>query len=133
MEIRPGEPIKEGEVRVGNNIKAKTVKNKVAPPYRTTIFKIIFGEGIDAIGELIDLATPMGILEKAGSWYSYAGQRIGQGLPSVKAWLKENVSARDQIEAAVRAPKPEAAAKAAKPQDPPPAGAGPAEAAPEKK
>lgn len=105
LELRPGEPIKQGDARIGNNIKAKAVKNKVAPPYRTAIFKIIFGEGIDALGEIIDNGVKLGIIEKAGSWYAHGGQRIGQGEDKVKAWLKENVAARDQIEAAIRDPK----------------------------
>jgi len=119
LEIRPGEPIKQGEARIGNNIKAKTIKNKVAPPYRGTIFKIIFGEGIDALGEILEHGVANGTIEKAGSWYSHAGQRIGQGEPVVKAWLKENVSARDQIEASIRNPKGKTPKSAPTPPEPP--------------
>ena len=80
----------------------KVVKNKVAPPFKTADFEIIYGEGISRIGEVIELATKYNIVEKSGSWYAYKGNKIGQGKENVKAYLKENPKVADELENLVR-------------------------------
>jgi recombination protein RecA len=80
----------------------KVVKNKLAPPFRVVEFDIMYGEGISKTGELIDLGTAAGVVEKSGAWFSYGGQRIGQGRENAKQFLKENPEVAGQIEAAVR-------------------------------
>ena len=90
LDIRKKEAIKKGDVVVGNVVKIKVVKNKVAPPFREIFTELIFGEGIPIESEIISFATEYKILEKTGSWYSYNGDRLGQGRENVKALLKEN-------------------------------------------
>ncbi|MCH8276831.1 MAG: recombinase RecA [Bacteroidetes bacterium] len=97
MDIRRIGSIKDGTEIVGNRTRVKVVKNKVAPPFRTAEFDIIFGEGISAIGELVDLAVEEDIVDKSGSWYSYGDLKIGQGRESAKVWLSENTSIRSEI------------------------------------
>ncbi len=98
MDIRRIGAIKEGDKVVGNRTKVKFVKNKVAPPFRECEFDIMYGEGISKEGDLIDLAVVRDIIEKSGSWFSYKGERLGQGRENVKNMLKENTELRDRIE-----------------------------------
>jgi len=101
-DIRRIAAIKEGEVVVGNRTKVKIVKNKVAPPFREAEFDIIYGEGISREGDLIDLGVAQNIVEKSGSWYSYKGDRIGQGRENARQFLKGNADIRQQIDAELR-------------------------------
>ena len=87
---------------MGNETRVKVVKNKVAPPFRKCEFDIIYNEGISKEGELIDMGVEAGLVEKAGAWYSYNGNRIGQGRDNVRNFLKENVDIAEHIETAVR-------------------------------
>ncbi|MDR1027844.1 MAG: recombinase RecA [Clostridiales Family XIII bacterium] len=98
IDIRRTESIKSGDQMLGNRTRAKIVKNKVAPPFKQAEFDIMFGEGISKAGDLIDCAAAEKIIEKAGSWYSFEGNRIGQGRENVKAWFKENPDIADRIE-----------------------------------
>ena len=102
LDIRRIGSIKEREEVVGNQTRVKVVKNKVAPPFREVEFDIMYGEGISKTGEIIDLAAKAGIVEKSGSWFSYKGQRVGQGRENAKAFLKQNPEIATQIEHAVR-------------------------------
>jgi recombination protein RecA len=88
---------------IGNQTRVKVVKNKVAPPFRQVEFDIMYGQGISKTGELIDLGSKAGIVEKSGSWFSYDSQRIGQGRENAKAFLAENPDMAAKIEAAIRA------------------------------
>jgi len=90
LDIRKISAIKQGQDVIGNRVRIKVVKNKVAPPFKQTEFDIIFGEGISKEGDLLDLAAENGIVEKAGAWYSYGGERIGQGRENTKEFLKDN-------------------------------------------
>lgn len=90
LEIRRGEQIKDGTSAIGNRTTIKVVKNKVAPPFRTCEVEIIYGQGISHLGEIVDLATEMGLIEKSGSWFSYNGEKIGQGREKVKDYLKKS-------------------------------------------
>jgi recombination protein RecA len=98
IDIRRIGAIKEGDRVVGNRTKVKMVKNKVAPPFRECEFDIMYGEGISKEGDLIDLAVAKNIVEKSGAWFSYSGERLGQGRENVKNGLKENTELRDRIE-----------------------------------
>lgn len=98
MDIRRIGAIKEGDKVVGNRTKVKMVKNKVAPPFRECEFDIMYGEGISKEGDLLDLAVAKNIVEKSGAWFSYSGERLGQGRENVKNSLKENTDLRDRIE-----------------------------------
>ncbi len=102
LDIRRGAQIKDKEEILGNETKVKVVKNKVAPPFKTADFEIIYGEGISRIGEVIDLATNQNIIEKSGSWYAYKGSKIGQGKENVKDYLKNNPLIAEEIENEVR-------------------------------
>lgn len=97
LDVRKKDVIKVGSENVGNLVRVKVVKNKVAPPFREAEFEIIYGEGISRDGEIVDLATRLDILQKSGSWYSYNGQRIGQGRDKVKQILKENPVMAEEI------------------------------------
>lgn len=103
LDIRRGTAIKNGEEVLGNETRVKVVKNKVAPPFKTADFEIIYGEGISRIGEVIDLATKHEIIEKSGSWYNYKGAKIGQGKENVKEYLRTNPKLAEEIEDLVRA------------------------------
>jgi recombination protein RecA len=98
IDIRRIGAIKDGDKVVGNRTKVKMVKNKVAPPFRECEFDIMYGEGISKEGDLIDLAVARNIVEKSGAWFSYSGERLGQGRENVKNGLKENTELRDRIE-----------------------------------
>jgi len=101
-DIRRIAAIKEGEVVTGNRTKVKIVKNKVAPPFREAEFDIIYGEGISREGDLIDLGVAQNLVDKSGSWYSYKGDRIGQGRENARQFLKDNPDIRQQLDAELR-------------------------------
>ncbi len=101
-DIRRIAAIKDGDVVTGNRTKVKIVKNKIAPPFREAEFDIIYGEGISREGDLIDLGAAQNIVEKSGSWYSYKGERIGQGRENARTFLKQNPDTRKEIDIAVR-------------------------------
>jgi len=98
LEIRRGEILKQGDEIVGNKVKVKVAKNKVAPPFRRAEFDIMYGEGISKSGCLIDCATKIGIIDKAGSWYSYGDRRLGQGKENTRTTLKEDANLFNEIE-----------------------------------
>ena len=102
LDIRRTGAIKDGDEVVGNETRVKVVKNKVAPPFKNAEFEIIYGEGISREGELVELAVDSDLVQKSGSWYSYAGDRIGQGKDNVKNFLKERPEIADAIEAKLR-------------------------------
>lgn len=102
MEIRRGAQIKDKDETIGNNTTVKIVKNKVAPPFKTVEFDIIYGEGISKTGELIDLGVKAGLVEKSGAWFSYKGQRLGQGRENAKQYLRDNPQVADEIETQIR-------------------------------
>lgn len=103
MDIRRIGAIKKGDEVVGNETRVKVVKNKVAPPFKQTEFEIMYGEGISREGEIITLGVQQGIVDKAGAWYSYNGDRIGQGKENVRTFLKENPDIAADIEGQIRA------------------------------
>ncbi len=102
LDIRRLAQIKDGDEVTGNHIKVKVVKNKVAPPFRLAEFDIIYGEGISKIGEIIDMGVELGIVQKSGSWFSYNGDKLGQGRESVKQLLVDNPAMADEVEAKIR-------------------------------
>ena len=102
LDIRRLSAIKNGEQVVGNRSRVKVVKNKLAAPFREVEFDIIYGEGINRGGELVDMGGNLGIIEKSGSWYSYGGERIGQGREAARAYLQEHADTAKTIEAALR-------------------------------
>lgn len=102
MEIRKGEAIKSGTDVIGNRARIKVVKNKVAPPFRNCEVDIMYGTGISKEGTLLDLGSSMEILEKSGTWYSYKGERLGQGKENVKNYLKEHADVATEIEQIIR-------------------------------
>ncbi|QFY90187.1 recombinase RecA [Magnetovirga frankeli] len=103
LDIRRIGSIKKGDEVTGNETKVKVVKNKVAPPFRQAQFEIMYGEGISKMGELIDLGVQEKIIDKAGAWYSYGKERIGQGKENVRQYLKDNPAMADEIEGKIRA------------------------------
>ncbi|MEL0084127.1 MAG: recombinase RecA, partial [Gammaproteobacteria bacterium] len=102
LDIRRIGAIKKGDEVIGNETRVKVVKNKVAPPFKTAEFEILYGEGVSHEGEIIDLAVECGILEKSGSWYSYKGERVGQGKDNVRNYLKEHVELAVDLENQIR-------------------------------
>lgn len=102
LDIRRGEQIKNGTDVVGNRTNIKVVKNKVAPPFRTAVVDITYGEGVSACGELVDLAADANIIEKSGAWYSYKGEKLAQGRENVKLLFKNNNDFKEEIEVLVR-------------------------------
>ncbi|MEN8136314.1 MAG: recombinase RecA [Thermodesulfobacteriota bacterium] len=102
MDIRKQTPIKDGTEIIGNRTKVKFVKNKVAPPFKIVEFDIVYGEGISKTGDLLDLAAEQDIVEKSGAWYSYNGERIGQGRENAKGFLKDNPDVFADIERKVK-------------------------------
>ncbi|MBO89440.1 MAG: recombinase RecA [Rickettsiales bacterium] len=102
LDIRRIGAIKDRDDVVGNQTRVKVVKNKMAPPFKMIEFDIMYGEGISKMGELLDLGVSAGIVEKSGSWFSYDGQRIGQGRQNAKIFLKENLEVAEQIERKIR-------------------------------
>jgi recombination protein RecA len=115
MDIRRTGAIKNGEEIVGNTTRVKVVKNKVAPPFREAVFDIMYGEGISRTGEVVDLGVARGVIEKAGAWFSYKGERIGQGRENSKQYLRDNPALMAKIEEEIRdkGGLPEVAEKAA--------------------
>ena len=102
-DIRRIAAIKEGDVVIGNRTKVKVVKNKVAAPFREAEFDILYGEGISKEGDLLDLGVAHNVIEKSGSWFSYKGDRIGQGRENGRQFLKENTDIRQRIDSELRA------------------------------
>lgn len=102
IDIRKSSQIKEGEDVIGNRVKVKIVKNKVAPPFRKAEFDIMYGEGISKVGEIIDLGVELNILKKSGSWFSYGETRLGQGRDSVKNMIADNPELMDELEAKIK-------------------------------
>ncbi|MDP4663492.1 MAG: recombinase RecA [Salibacteraceae bacterium] len=98
IDIRRSTQIKNGEEIIGNNVKVKIVKNKVAPPFRKAEFDIMYGEGISKVGEIIDLGVAQNIIKKSGSWFSYGDTKLGQGRDAVKALLKDNIELAEELE-----------------------------------
>jgi len=103
LDIRRIGAIKKGDEIIGNETRVKVVKNKVAPPFKQAEFEILYGEGVSFLGELVDLGVKYGFVNKAGSWYSYGDEKIGQGKENVKAYLKSNPEKAQEIEAKIRA------------------------------
>ncbi len=101
LDIRKSQSIKDGETIIGNEVKVKVVKNKVAPPFRRAEFEIMYGEGICRVGEVVDLGVDFNILEKSGSWYSYNGSKLGQGKEATKGVLRDNPELCDEITAKI--------------------------------
>ncbi|MEG1597154.1 MAG: recombinase RecA [Bacilli bacterium] len=102
LDIRRSEQLKIGDSIIGNKTTVKVVKNKVAPPFKIANVEIMYGEGVSREGELVDLASDASIMEKTGAWYSYGGEKLGQGKENVKSLLKENVKLKEDIEQKVR-------------------------------
>jgi len=102
VDVRRIAALKDGDQVIGNRVKVKIVKNKMAPPFREAQFDIIFGEGISTEGDLIDCGVDTGIVEKTGTWYSYKGERLGQGKENVKKLLKENTKMAEQLDKEIR-------------------------------
>jgi len=102
LDIRRIGAIKQGEQVTGNQTRVKVVKNKMAPPFKVVEFDIMYGEGVSKTGELIDLGVKAGVVEKSGAWFSYDGQRIGQGRENARTFLKEHPEIADAIEVAIR-------------------------------
>ena len=102
IDVRKIATLKQGENQIGNRVKAKVVKNKVAPPFRQAEFDIMFGEGISFEGELIDYGVKLDIIDKSGSWYSYGATKLGQGKENAKQTLKDNPELRAEIEAKIK-------------------------------
>ena len=103
LDIRRIGAIKKGDEIIGNETRVKVVKNKVAPPFKQAEFEIIYGEGVSFLGELVDLGVKYGFVNKAGSWYSYGKDKIGQGKENVRLYLKENPAVATELEAKIRA------------------------------
>ncbi len=102
LDIRRMAQLKDGDEAIGNHVKVKVVKNKVAPPFRAAEFDIIFGEGISKNGEIIDMGTELGIIQKSGSWYSYNNDKLGQGRDAVKQLMVDNPEMAKEIEIKIR-------------------------------
>jgi recombination protein RecA len=101
LDIRKSSAIKDGDEVIGNEVKVKVVKNKVAPPFRRAQFEILFGEGISRVGEIVDLGVEYGILEKSGSWFSYNGSKLAQGKEGAKKVLKDNPELCEELTAKI--------------------------------
>ena len=102
VEVRRVSTIKDGDQAIGNRTKIKVVKNKVAAPFREVEVDILYGQGISREGDLLDLGSEQGVVEKSGSWYSFAGERIGQGRENARVFLKEHPETRNKVDAAIR-------------------------------
>ena len=103
LDIRRMTQIKDGDTAVGNRVKVKVVKNKVAPPFRQAEFDIVFGEGISKMGEIIDMGVEYGVIQKSGSWFSYDGNKLGQGRDAVKQLLADNPEVAAEVETKIKA------------------------------
>jgi len=102
LDIRRIGPVKEREAVIGNHVRVKVVKNKVAPPFKQAEFDVMFDEGISHTSLLVDIASEAGIIQKSGAWYSYGDQRIGQGRENAKLFLKDNPAMMAEVEARVK-------------------------------
>src|ERR1700712_4718114 len=102
LDIRRVSQIKDGDAVVGNRVKVKVVKNKVAPPFRAAEFDLVFGEGISKAGEIVDMGVELGVVQKSGSWFSYNSDKLGQGRETVKQLMLDNPALADEIEAKIR-------------------------------
>jgi recombination protein RecA len=102
MDIRKTENIKQDGEVMGNRVRVKVIKNKVAPPFREAEFDVIYGQGISKEGNILDMAVNLDIIEKSGSWFSYNGERIGQGRENVKRYLAENPKLLEEVDKKVR-------------------------------
>jgi recombination protein RecA len=102
LDIRRTGAIKKGDEVIGNETRVKVVKNKVAPPFKQAEFEILYGEGISRLGEVIDMGVKDGIVDKSGAWYSYNGERIGQGKDNARSFLKEHPEMAEEIERQIR-------------------------------
>ncbi|MFA7542244.1 MAG: DNA recombination/repair protein RecA, partial [Lysobacterales bacterium] len=103
LDIRRIGAVKHGDEIVGNQTRVRVVKNKMAPPFKTVLFEILYGQGISREGELIDMGVEHKIVDKAGAWYSYNGERLGQGKEAARQFLRENPDAANEIDATLRA------------------------------
>jgi recombination protein RecA len=108
VDIRRSSQIKEGDKVVGNRVRVKIVKNKVAPPFRVAELDIVYGEGFSKVGEILDLGVEFEIIKKSGSWFSYNDAKLGQGREAVKSLLKDNIELADELEAKIRTKMKEA-------------------------
>ena len=102
LDIRRHEQIKQGDNILGNKTNVKVVKNKIAPPFKNALVDIVYGEGVSREGEIVDIASEIGVLEKTGAWYSYKGEKLGQGRENIKSLFKTNLKLKDEIEQKVR-------------------------------
>ena len=102
LDVRRGEQIKNGDSVIGNKTNVKIVKNKVAPPFKTASVEIMYGQGVSREAEILDLASEIGIVDKSGAWYSYNGEKIGQGKENAKQFLRDNPTIKEEIENKVR-------------------------------
>ena len=102
LDVRKGELIKDGGEAIGNRVKIKVAKNKVAPPFRVCVVDMLYGEGISREGELLDLAVERDLIQKSGAWYSFNGQRIGQGRDNARIYIKEHPEEFEKVEAVIR-------------------------------
>ena len=102
LDIRRIGAVKQGDEVTGNETRVKVVKNKVAPPFRQAEFQILYGHGINVLGEIVDMGVQLGLIDKSGAWYAYKGDKIGQGKANACEYLKENQAVRDEIELAIR-------------------------------
>jgi recombination protein RecA len=101
LDIRRKKAIKRGEETIGSEVKVKVVKNKLAPPFREAEFEILYGTGVNKLGELVDTAEKLGLMEKSGTWYSYEGTKLGQGRDKVLAHLDEHPALQAQLRTAL--------------------------------
>ncbi len=102
LEVRKGEQIKQGNSSIGNRTNIKVVKNKMAPPFKSCSVDIIYGEGVSSTGEIIDLGVEAGLIEKSGAWYSYNGEKVGQGKENTKDWLNKNPKIKEELDKKIR-------------------------------
>jgi recombination protein RecA len=102
IDIRKATQLKDGEEVIGNRVKVKVIKNKVAPPFRKAEFDIMYGEGISKVGEIIDLGVDLNIIKKSGSWFSYGETKLGQGRDAVKNLIGDNPELMEELEAKIK-------------------------------